>query len=70
MKHLKRKTPIVLNVFLILNACSTGPKTTKFDGDWEFLENQRGETKACLSQEAVLELRDILIRCRGSQENE
>jgi hypothetical protein len=31
---------------------------------WEFLENEKGETKACLSKEDVESLRKEMIRCR------
>lgn len=70
MKRSKKKTRKNSNRFLILSltlgltACAAfEPKPTKFDGEWEFLKNERGETRACLPKEDVKKLREILIRC-------
>lgn len=50
-----------LSLLLTLSACST-VHPTKFDGEWEFLANERGEVRACLSEKDVGKLRELLIR--------
>lgn len=56
---------IGLSVWLV--SCATKPTSTKFDGQWEFIDNNQGETKACLSKSDVMKLRETLIRCeRGN----
>lgn len=51
---------------IFFSACATEPKTTKFDGDWEFYQTTPfEEPKACLSKEDVKKLREVLIRCQS-----
>lgn len=45
-------------------SCTSTPKTTRFDGKWEFIDNPKGETKACLAKPDVQKLRELLIRCQ------
>jgi hypothetical protein len=61
------KNYLILSVFaLFVSACATEPKTTKFDGDWEFYQTTPfEEPKACLSKEDVKKLREVLIRCQS-----
>ena len=52
-------------IFLItssLAGCATTPTPTRFDADWEFCYNSRGELRACIPEDDVKELREILIR--------
>ena len=67
MKRLNKRTLINLTAFLILNGCANKPVVTKFDGKWDFCKNAQGETLACLKKEDVKKLREILIRCKGAQ---
>ncbi len=58
------KNFLILSVALFLVGCATEPKSTKFDGEWEFYEvTPFQEPKACLSKEDVKKLRELLIRC-------
>lgn len=58
------KNFLILSVALLLSACATEPKSTKFDGDWEFYEvTPFEEPRACLKKEDVKKLRELLIRC-------
>ncbi len=70
----KRRMRMSLKKFLILSSllfhvgCATEPKTTKFDAEWEFCEISPFEPpRACLKQKDVEKLRELLIRCEGSQ---
>ena len=59
-----------LFVISFVVGCSSAPVTTKFDAEWEFLKNPKGERKACLASDDVKKLREILIRCRQECEND
>ncbi len=53
---------------LLLSACATTPTPTKFDGDWEFYQvTPFEEPRACLKEEDVKKLRELLIRCESRQ---
>lgn len=50
---------------LIVGACTTPPRPTKFDANWQLVELSPfdEEPHACLSMEEVKKLRELLIRC-------
>lgn len=58
------KTLISLTSFLILNSCVAPPKAQRFKADWKILKVD-GEVRACLKQEDVVELRELLIKCQS-----
>lgn len=58
----KNLTTFLILSFLIGGCASTEP--TRFDGKWEFCENNKGEKRACLKEEDVKKLREVLIRCK------
>lgn len=65
-KPLRKKMRVLLMISLTiaLSSCAT----ISDDGimlSWEFLDNDEGETKACLPQESVESLRKIIIRCKN-----
>ena len=47
---------------IFLTACQTNPTILNFN--WSFEETKDG-TKACLKEDDVLKLREILIRCEN-----
>lgn len=48
----------------ILIGCASTPKPAKVDLSWEFLQNSKGETKACLSKADVLKLNEMrVLKC-------
>lgn len=51
--------------FLILSSCAQRPVVTSFDGKWSYLEVPGEPVKACLIEEDVQKLRELLIRCEG-----
>lgn len=63
----KTKTLKLLSAFLILSlsACASGPKSTKFDGNWQFCEIVPQKPLACLEQPDVEKLRALLIECQS-----
>ena len=67
---MKRSTRTILKnfgAFLILSvatACASASPGQKFDDEWEFIVNPKGEKKACLGLEATKKLRETLIRCK------
>lgn len=67
MKYLITISLYVLAIIalLFIFGCSSAPIVTKFDGKWEFCENEKGETRACLQEKDVKKLREILIRCKS-----
>jgi len=51
-------------IFLVLSSCvSPKIKPKPFLGEWSFMLNENGEVLACLKQDDVMKLREILIRC-------
>ncbi len=51
---------------LIVVACATPPKTTKFNGKWAFCKDPSLPGPwACLNKDDTLELRKLLIECQG-----
>lgn len=62
-------------LFLLLNSCLLGlgsgcasrPVATAFDGKWEFVERPGQPVKACLVEDDVAKLRELLIRCKAAQ---
>lgn len=60
---LKKRTLIVFASFLTLSACASPQKGVKFDAEWIFLEDELGATVACLYEDDVKELKEIMIRC-------
>jgi hypothetical protein len=67
MRLSKSATAPLLLAFLTLSACATGPKTTKFDGAWEFCEVRPQVQMACLSQPDIEKLRTLLIECENKK---
>lgn len=68
MKLSKSATRKLLSAFLILSlgACASAPpKSTRFDGNWQFCENVPQKPLACLEQPDVEKLRELLIRCEA-----
>lgn len=60
---------LLLLSFLILSNCAAIPKTTTFDGKWDFIEPDPynpDDVRACLPESDVQKLREILIRCEGA----
>jgi hypothetical protein len=55
---------LILSV--VLAGCASTPAPTKFDGKWEFFQvTPFEEPRACLEQEDVKKLRELLIRCES-----
>jgi len=50
-------------IFLILNGCITVP-SAKFDAQWSFYEDPKGETLVCLHEDDVSKLHKILVECK------
>ncbi len=74
--RLKQKTPRLFAACLILNlagACATrapAPITPlKFDADWAFIDVAPNDTRACLKQDDVIRLRELLIRAGSCDTN-
>ena len=70
MRRSTKKILKNLTIFLSFNlaACvTTSGVNTKFDPQFEFLENSEKILKACLTREKVLELKEILIRIEANQ---
>lgn len=63
------KTLRLLTLFSILSsaACASGPKTTKFDGKWQFCEIVPQKQLACLDEDDVQKLRQLLIECQNKK---
>lgn len=52
-----------LIAFLILSSgCSSAPINTAVDVNWQFVDHE-GEKLACLNEEDVDKVRELLIRC-------
>lgn len=64
-----QKIRLSLMLFLILNSgCASHPKAVSFDGNWELVDAGPDQpVKACLKEEDVDKLREILIRCESSR---
>jgi len=58
-------TGVILLLSFAITACNTLPKSTAFDGKWEFVETAPGEMKLCLKQEDIAKLKKLLIRCQA-----
>lgn len=56
---------ILISFVGFLSSCTTHElKTTSFDADWSICRDQNtGTQMACLKEEDVIELREILLRC-------
>lgn len=53
---------------LLVGCVSSPPKSTKFDGQWEFYQtNPFEEEKACLAKDDVKKLRELLVRCQKGE---
>ncbi len=71
-----RRTRRSLTLFLLLNSCLLGlgggcaakPVVAEFDGKWEFVERPGPSLKACLVEDDVAKLRELLIRCKAAQQ--
>lgn len=59
-----RKTLLSLTIFFALSGCATEPKLNL---NWEFLTNPKGETKACISEDEVVQLKTALIFCEANK---
>lgn len=54
---------------LILEACSHAPPvTTMFDAKWSIVNVFGQPTRACLLEDDVAKLREILIRCEAQNQ--
>lgn len=51
----------------ICGGCASRPVATSFDGKWEFVERPGQPIKACLVEDDVAKLRELLIRCKAAQ---
>lgn len=61
---------LILFLLALLNSsCASKAVVTDFDGKWEMRDAGPGTTpKACLSEDDVMKLRTVLIRCQtGTQ---
>ncbi len=47
--------------------CASRPVSTTFEGRWTFVEMPGEPVKACLVEDDVAKLREILIRCKAAQ---
>lgn len=56
-------TGAVLLVMFMMTACVSTPKATSFDGRWEI--DDHTPPRACLYEEDVKKLRELLIRCES-----
>ncbi len=58
-----------LTIFFALSSfasgCASKPIVTSFDGQWFFVQSGDGKQKACLEENDVMKLREILIRCES-----
>lgn len=62
-----------LSHFLILSlfvgGCASAPIDSKFDGNWEFIKSPTdGKQKACLDEDDVSKLKELLIRLKAEME--
>ncbi len=55
----------VLLATVIGGGCAHKPVVTVFDAKWEFIERPGQAPKACLGQDDVMKLRELLIRCKA-----
>lgn len=71
---LQTRTPMRLSHFLILSlifvgGCASAPIDNKFDGDWEFIQSPTDQKqKACLDEDDVKKLKELLIRLKAEME--
>lgn len=52
---------------LVTTGCASGPVVTSFDGKWSFVYSEGQPVKACLVEDDVAKLRELLIRCKAGQ---
>lgn len=52
-------------LFLLLTSCAGRPPVTTFDAQWTFVETPGQPLKACLLENDVAKLRELLIRCES-----
>lgn len=70
MKKIPPSSTLFLALSLLISTgCAQVPleTTTTFYGKWEFIEQPGQPVKACLVENDVAKLREILIRCRAAQ---
>lgn len=69
MTLLPPKTLLNLMIFFALFSCVTAPpKAAPFDSKWTIIDPGPGQTpKACLNEDDVGKLRELLIRCEGTK---
>lgn len=53
---------------LVATGCASSPVATSFDGKWEFILRKDQPVKACLVEEDVAKLRELLIRCKADSQ--
>lgn len=53
---------------VLLGGCASSPPITPFDSEWEFIMSPTdGKQKACLDEDAVKRLKELLIRARAKE---
>lgn len=63
---LKTRMLMLLASFLVLSACSSKDKCrVDFRPDFELLENGNGVTKACFTEEALVELKTLIRKAQS-----
>jgi hypothetical protein len=55
--------PLIVFLMMALPSCST-PEPKKFNGRWDMIEVSPGDTRACLTEQDIIRLRELLIQCR------
>jgi hypothetical protein len=66
MQKTRRSLIIFSTHLLALSGCASSPKSTSFDGRWEFIKSPTtNENKACLNDKDTMRLRELLIRCEA-----
>lgn len=56
---------LLIGFLIAVNSACASIKDRGISLNWEFLENDEGEHKACLPQESVSKLREMIIRCEN-----
>lgn len=57
----------LISLAVLSGGCASRPAATNFDGKWEFVERAGQPIKACLTEDDVAKLRELLIRCKAAE---
>ncbi len=58
----------LISLVILGDGCASRPVVTTFDAKWEFVERAGPPVKACLAEDDVAKLRELLIRCKAAQQ--